>query len=108
MAMLEGRNGHSIAIGKPESQAALHEYDQHKLAMHVEEQQILRSTDQIQQVATNHVSLGTNHESSGIFDYYRRSVSDADAGGPPTSGGDISQNQNKSIKQSSIMTNYQH
>ena len=27
MAMLEGRNGHSIAIGKPESQAALHEID---------------------------------------------------------------------------------
>ena len=65
----------------------------------------MRTADQ-QQIATNHVSLGTNHESSGIFDYYRRSVSDADAGGPPTNG-DTSQNHNKSIRQGSIMTNYQ-
>ena len=74
--------------------------------MHVEEQQILRTTEQMQQVATNHVSLGTNHESSGIFDYYRRSVSDADASGQPTNVVDTSINHNKSVNQGSIMTNY--
>ena len=53
------------------------------------------------QVPTTHMSLGTNDESSGIFDYYRRSVSEAG-----TYGAGVAQNTANNNYKNSVINHH--